>query len=233
MTNKTTLTLESPLTQGHINDSSTFGTSPACISWINLNQLPTSSQNLVGQHLNKSTPRCIVNAFSEMMILNHISNLQFLNRNSFVFTNNLKRSFMQEIISLIENSFMKSCNLNSCLFTISTPFSLSAQSSLKFSQFLLTLPQEFRIFNFSSIRQNSETSNSNINSNMIIRNFNFFNRNIGTRKDSKPTKISLLNAESFEFSLRNSMENNRDISNLTNKNSFTRSKLPPNKLGGF
>ena len=38
MTNKTTIqALESPLTQRHIQDSSTVGTGLACISWINFN----------------------------------------------------------------------------------------------------------------------------------------------------------------------------------------------------
>ena len=138
MTNKTTTqTLESSLTERHILNNPTVGTSLACIPWINLNQLSTSSQNLVGQHLDKISPRCVTDTFSEMMIFNHILNLKFLNRNGFIITNDLKRSFMKKVLSLIKNSLMKPSNLKSGFSSVSTSFFLLAQSSLKFRKFLL------------------------------------------------------------------------------------------------
>src|SRR3990167_2652876 len=119
MTNKTTIqALESPLTQRHIQDSSTVGTGLACISWINFNELSTSSFNLVRQHLDKAIPRDIVYAFSEMMILNHVVDLQVLDRNYFKSFDNIETCFMQEIMPLVENSFMEFCNFDSSFSSI-------------------------------------------------------------------------------------------------------------------
>ncbi len=226
MTNKTTTqTLELPFRERHILDIPTSATGSTCIFGINPNQLPTSSFNLVRQHLQEATPTCIVNTFSEMMIFNHISNIQFFNRNNFELFDNFKRGFMEKVLSLIKNSFVEFSNFKSFFFPISRTFLFPTQSSLKFKNFLFTFPQKFGIFNFSSIRQNSKTFNSNINTNMVIFNFNLFNRNILTRKNSKPTNSSSFDSKGFHFSFWNSVKDNRHISNFTNRKFFIREQL--------
>ncbi len=222
MANKTTRqTLELPISQRHILDSSALATSSACVLGINLDNLPT---NFVGQHLDKVTPTCIANASCEIMIMNHIPNLQFFNRNDFELFDNLQRDFVEKILPLIENSFVKPCNLNYCFSPISRAFFLPAQSSLKSGKFLLAFNQEFGIFNFSSIRQDSKTLNSNIYAYVIIGNFNLYNRNILSRENSKPANSSSFDSESLEFASWNSVNDNRDVSNFTYENSLIRNE---------
>lgn len=234
MTNKTTLqTLELPISQRHILDVPALGTGSACVLGINSYQLPTSFFNFVGQHLQETSPRSISDGFSEMMIFNHIFDLKFFNTNNFKLFDNVKRSFMQEILSLVENPLMKSCNFKSGFSSVRTSFFLPTQSSLKSSEFLLTFPQELRILNSFSIRKDSETFNPNINSNMIIWDFDISNRDIFTTENSKPPESSFFNTESFEFSLRNSMQDNRNISNLTYENSFIRNKFKSTLRVGY
>ncbi len=55
---------------------------------------------------------------------------------------------------------------------------------------------------------------------MIIFNLNILNRNIRTGENSKPTNSRFFDCESFEFSVWNSVENDWNASNFTDKNSL-------------
>ena len=234
MTNKTTLqTLELPISQRHILDVPTLGTGSACVLGINAYQLSSSFFNFVEQHLQETSPRSISDGFSEIMIFNHIFDLKFLNTNNFELLDNTERSFMQEILSLVENPLMEFSHFKSGFSSISTSFFLPTQSPLNFRKFSFTFPQEFGIFNSLSIRKDSKTFNANINSNVIICNFNTFNRNFITTENSKPSFSSFFNTESLEFSFRNSMKNNWNIPNLTYKNSFIISELKSTLRVGY
>lgn len=232
MANKTTTqTLEFPLTERHILDSPASTTGSACILGVNFNQLSTSFLNFVRQHLDKVAPRDIVNASCKIMIFNHISNLQFFNRNDFELFDDGEACFMKKVLPLIEDSLVNFSNFKSGFSPILTSFFLPAQSPLKSGKFLFRFSKELRIFNLSSIGKNGKTFNSNINPNMVIFSFNLFNRNIVTGENNKPSNSSSFNCESLEFPFWNFMKDNRNISDFADKEFFIREQFET-RLGG-
>jgi hypothetical protein len=217
MTNKTTIqTLESPLTERHLHSGSAFGTSLTASSCLGVfNNLSTANYCFVGKHLEEISPRNIVYAFSEMMIFNHIFDSQLLDSNEGILFSEGMRKFMKEISSLVGNFEMTSSNPKPCLSPVMASFFLSAQSSLKSSKFIFRFNQESRIGDNFSIRESSEVLQANINPNLFFRRMlNFLNLNF-TTKESEPLPCSvLLDSQSLNLTFRDSMQDNRDTSNL-------------------
>jgi predicted RNA-binding Zn-ribbon protein involved in translation (DUF1610 family) len=95
-------------------DIPTTRTSLACVLGINSNQLSFSSFNLVRQHLNKTTTRGIVNAFSEIMVFNYIFDSQFFNRNNFEFQKILEyeaEEFGKQVVYVNPRNTSKCCSV--------------------------------------------------------------------------------------------------------------------------
>jgi len=74
-------TAEYPLRQGHTLPISALWIAAClrCIGWIHQDHFPTGPFCLVGQVLDELIPGCILNAFSQTMILEHVIDGQVLN----------------------------------------------------------------------------------------------------------------------------------------------------------
>ena len=138
-----------------------------CSFGIYFNYFFTSIFSFVFQYLNKLSPSSIRYTFSQMMILNHISNLKFFNYNYIVFFYKYFSNFMMKIPSLISNIFMSFSNKFFSFISSCRPFFTSTQSLLSLFQFNLRFSKIFRWINIQVITGYKKKFKTYINTNFL------------------------------------------------------------------
>jgi len=201
--------------QRYLLNISTFVTRHACPSWTNLHQLRTACYSFVFQALDKSTPRSVRYMFSELVISDHVLNLQILDSNSAKFSYNLPAHLVQEIKPLIANSFIQPTQSNPCFPSVSRAFDFPVNSPMQNLQLCFGLEQMSGISYKLSIGESDKTFKPNINTNFIFGRMNNIDFRQFTAENSKPlTAFGLLDSESLDFAFRDSVQDNGDISDF-------------------
>lgn len=154
------------------------------------------------------------------MIFDHIIDLQPLDRDGFELFGYARTRFMQEILPPVKNSFVKSCDFDSCFSPVGRALLFPAQPFLQPDKFPFVFSQNPGIFYFFAIRKGSKTFDSNVNSNMVIIGFNPVSRNVLAGKNGEPPDRRSFDRKSFKSAFGSSVQDDRDVSDFAHKNSF-------------
>ena len=164
MANKTAFRArELSLSQGHINYSSTFRTSLACIPCIDFHQFRTACYSFVFQIPDESIPRSISYTFSQPVTFQHRCDVELLNIDDSKFLSYCHTEFVQKITPLVSNFDMLFSQSKSCLSSVSTSFNLSTQSSAQELQSMFRLNEMSWVSYDFTIAQSCEVFQSNVN----------------------------------------------------------------------
>ena len=166
--------------------------------------------------------------FSEMMVSDHVLNLQVLNSNSAKLSYNFHTKIMQEITPLVSDSFIEFSQPKTCFSSVRRTFYFSANPPMQNLQFAFTLDKMVGISYKLSIGESGKALQSNINANLLTGRMLHGNIRQFTSEGSKPfISLGLLDGHSLDFAFRNTMQDDWKIANLTNLDVFTADKLEP------
>jgi hypothetical protein len=150
----------------------------------------------------KFAPRCITNRFGQVMILDHVTNLQVFQHHEVVRLHYAPCRFNGKVSTLALHFQMRSTQAVNRLATILRTFGLSANSTLHSFETLFGVPQVPRIFNGVAVRVSVEVVQAHIQTNRLFSRFPFFRAlyvqyklsviAIATAYHSHPTNLSKL-----------------------------------------
>jgi len=214
--NKTFRAFEDSPTQRHINILPTIiapMTAPSC-SWI-LRNASTACYSFVFQEICEHSPSSIANLPCPEAVIHHSLDIKLLDGDEGISIDNLPAQFVQEITPLVGDLELSLCQPESCLSPILASFDLPAHSSLQELEPLFRLDEVARILNLLSIGESCEALQSHIDADLFSRRMLDFNIRQFAREYSEPlTDFVLLDGQSFDFSFRDSMQDEGDASNL-------------------
>lgn len=175
-----------PDTKGLGNINSTITTYLGSARGIHRDDCATNILSFVAQHLDEFIPTGIVNGFSEMMIVNHAIDIELFDSNKTVAVNESPAELMQEVDTLVTDSFMHPCNTDTSISMIITAFDFPRQSTLKTMKSLFRFNKTFGVLNMTSIGEAGEPLQADINTNLFVSMWVF---------DSSILTISIFNGE--------------------------------------
>src|SRR2546428_9098908 len=112
------------------------------IELVNLDKRSSIPRSLVFQLPDKLTPTHVGDGFSQAVVLDHVLDLQTLDANRLVLTDQLCREFVLIITASIAYASVYSGNLETCLITVLGTFFLLGKTALSLCQLLLILVEE-------------------------------------------------------------------------------------------
>ena len=212
----------------HLCFHATTATSFACVPGVNLHSLSTAYYSLVGQHLDESVPGSVADVFSEMMIFNHIFDLQVFNGDEAILLCECVAEFMQEVQSLIGDFHVLSCYQELGLHTVPAPFFLPAQTMLQPLQPAFSLNKMSGVFKSLASGKSGKAFQAHVDAN-ILSSLMFDNWNIYfTGKGSIPLSSTIpFKSQSFHLALWGSVQDDWNASNPVDIESFFTEKLKP------
>lgn len=214
--NKTLRAFEDSPIQRHINILPTViapMATPSC-SWV-LHTTSTACYSFVFQEVCEHSPSSIAYLLRPEAVIHHTFDVQLLDGDERISIDNLPAEFMQEITPLVGNLVLQPCYFESCFSPVFRAFDLPAQSSLQKLEPLFGLDEEARILNLLSIGESCEALQSDIDADLFSRRMLDFDIRQLTGEDSKPLPdLILLDGQSLDLSLRDTMQDNRHRTNL-------------------
>ena len=222
MTRQTTFrTFEFPLFERKIDDSSAFVTSLARVIRVDSYDFRTACYSFVFQVHDESTPRNINYVFADEFILNHLINFQILDSNERISIDNFSTQLMKKVRPLIVDFQIFLCKSDFCFSFVGRTLLLSDEFLIQYSQLFFTSVKVSRIQYRFSIGECCKIFESDIDADLLFRGMNYFAVELFTAENSKPlTSSVLLDCHGFHFSFWNSMQNNWNISYMSNMNFF-------------
>ncbi len=115
------------------------------IELVNLDKRSSIPCRFVFQLTHELRPANILYGLSELVVLNHVLDLQTLDTYHLVFADNLSREFVLIIPSAVYNLLVKTCDLQTGFVSILRAFFLLGFPSLCFRNLLFILRKELRI----------------------------------------------------------------------------------------
>lgn len=227
MTRKSTAgTVELPLSKRHLINSSTTTASLARPSRVDLCDTGAACYSLVLQHPYESSPRSVSNGTSQVMVFDHIGNLQVLNSDAAEMSGQSMAEFVQEVTPLVADFNVLLCQPKASLIPVMAAFLLPTESPVEQLESLLGFDQKTRIAYSFSIGQGSEVFQPNINADLLRRRMlNYWNFNFaGECGEPLPSLITLY-GESFDFAFWNSVQNDWNVSYLRSMKPFVTDKF--------
>ena len=221
-------TEKASLAERHFINSSATAASPARVSWINFHDARTACYSFVFQHPYESSPASIAYTFGEMVISDHIGNLQILNSDSSKPASEFVAEFVKEVKPLVADFIVLPSQEETSLVPIPAAFLLPAQSPMQQLQSLFTFDEETGIIHSFPIGQGGEVLNADINPN------SFCGRMFGgcfwhfTSEDGKPLpSLVSLNGKSFDFAFGNSVQNDWNVADFGSIKTLVADKPKP------
>jgi len=194
--------------------SSTLGTELRCPSWIYFNKFSvTSFFRFVIEKVKELRPCYIKNTFIQTVIgiVYHLLNFQIFNKDSIVVIDNRSARFVKKIKSLIFNFVMQSLQLSQRMFGF-----MFRIFTLQLFELHFTLLKNPRIFDYSFIRQSCKVFATNINTNVFLSYWKWFDRNFIARENCIKFIRFSFDSNSFDNTFNFSMKFNSDCSDILN-----------------
>ncbi len=123
---------------------------------VNLDQVPTIPCCFLFQLGHKLTPSDIADGFCKTVILDHVLDLQALNADRLVLTDQACRELMQEVTASLSDTGVYASYLFTSLDTVLATLVLPGVSSLCFRQLLFIFMEELGITNRLTCREDDE-----------------------------------------------------------------------------
>lgn len=225
--NKTSRAFEGSPTQRHINilPAVIASMTASFCSWV-LRNYSTACYSLVFQEVCEHSPSSIAYLSCPEAVIHHTFDVQLLNGDEVIFIDEFPAKFVQKVSPLIYNLDMLFIQPENSFSSVFRTFDFPAQSSLQELQSLFGFDEETGISYLLSIGKSSEVLQADINANLLSRGMLDFCIWQFTGEDSKPLPyFILLDGESLNLTFRNTMQDNRNASNLTQSNPPVRKKL--------
>src|SRR5574343_499996 len=153
---------------------STSTASLACVCRFDFYQSPIGAFSLIRQVLSKLRPCHIVNTFRKTTIVNHLVDRQILNGNYAILINSLSAFLMSKIRAFVCNPFMDTRYNLFSLLSLNRAFFKFREFSLSLCQSLFFFSKESWIFYLVPIRESRKGLKTYINSNGLIRLWQWF-----------------------------------------------------------
>src|SRR6266568_3022986 len=126
------------------------------IPLVNLDQVSSIPCCFVFQLGHKLRPTHITDGLGKTVVLDHVLDLQALDADRLVFTNQTGRELMQEVTASISNTGMDTSNLLTGFGSILAPLLFAGMSSLRFCQLLLIFLEELGVPHHLTSREDDE-----------------------------------------------------------------------------
>lgn len=187
-------------------------TSLARSSCIDFNQLATGAFCLVHQFFGERRPRDIVNLFSKHSTTQPF-NVQLLDRDQVVLTNQVCRKFVLKVVSFIGNRLIDTAKLGDGLSAAVRSFLTSRNPSLRDPHFLSSRLKIFPVINLRSVRESRERFDTYINPDRLTsrRQDGFWH--INTRDNREPFRAFAFSCDLFDCAFDRSREFDFQIPN--------------------
>lgn len=170
-----------------------------CVSGFNFPNFFISIFSFISQKIKEITPRRIADAFSQIVIFDHIPDIQALHGNIIKFLHDLGANFMKKSQPLPCNFKMFLLQKFHSFLSIFAPFFLSRNISLGCFQLPFSFRQKARIKNLFAAAERCKCFDADIYSHTQTCLFNrlFF---VFTNKNDKPSVDLTVNRAGFDFS---------------------------------
>ena len=176
------------------------------VAGIDSDVYPIGTHSLIGKERCKLSPRCISDALSETMVMNHPVDAQILNCYDTKAIDNAPAVLMGKVFPSVRYMFVDMRNHLSSFSPGRSPLLLFRQLLLGFSQCCLIFSKEARVSDHFSIRQGSKAHESNINTNRLSRFWKWLVLNF-TNKGYKPLAGACApNTAGLNFTFNRAME---------------------------
>lgn len=130
---------------------------------VNLPEMYSVPFRFVLDLANELSPPGVGNRLRQMMIRRHSSHVQVFGVDRLVLADQPMAQFVKEIVSLIRDLFMNSCNLGTRLVSVAAPFDFVRKQALKAGEFVLRSAQELRCRYLHAFRGDSKRFQAEIN----------------------------------------------------------------------
>src|SRR5438067_1111793 len=132
------------------------------IPLVNLDQVPSIPRCFIFQLGHKLRPAHITDSLGKSVVLDHVLDLQALDADRLVFTDQACRELMQEVTASISDTSVYSGYLFTGFGTVLATLLFPGMSSLGFRQFLFILVEELRVTNGFTRREDDELFQSQV-----------------------------------------------------------------------
>ncbi len=215
--------------ESYILNVSAFTACHRSPSRIYFHQLGTACYSFVFQTFDESAPRSVRYMLSEMMVSNHVRNLQTLDSDKEMRFGYFIGQLESKIKPLVADFFIQPAQSEPCLSSVGRVFDFSANPAMQDFQSAFRFRQITRISYKFSIRQSSKVFQANINADFRVRiGMNNIAFRHFTAESGKPlSRFSLLDGKSFNLAFRNPVKNDWQVANLTDLNMLVADELKP------
>lgn len=193
------------------------------------NELPISTFNLIGGHVEEGAPRSVGDMFSKKTIIEHTINVKVLNGNNTVVIGYEYTGFVEEIFPLVGDPFILDRQSTDSLPPVFATFDLIGNSSMQPLQSLFGFLDMFWILDYSAIGQSGEVFESDIDTyNFIIDGFSVTIGFDFTGEYNEPfTAFDSFDSHGLKFTFRYSVKDDRQITDFRNEQFLIRYEFEP------
>ena len=138
------------------------------IPLVDLDKIPAIPCCLIFQLGHELRPTHVTDSFCQTVVLDHVLDVQALNADRLVFTNQPCRELVQEVTASISDTSMDTSNLLTGFGSILATLLLPGMSSLGFGQFLLVFVEEFGVPYRLTCREDDELFQAQVSPNGLF-----------------------------------------------------------------
>lgn len=149
--------------KGFLNQSTTPAASFGCVARVNQHDFTISVFCFAGDVAYPLIPGCILNAFSQGVILEPVLPVQLSKRNDAVFIDQLAREFVRKVLAPVSNPLVEVLQRSAPPGPFGSAFLNLGKFSLRHRQFLLVPAKETRIIDFLTVAECSKAFQTNVN----------------------------------------------------------------------